>query len=128
MKRSWVSIVSVLLCVLNLGACVRSVEVNPEDAVEASEHFGNIRIVDKRGIEYYAQSIEEGEEGYYTLNMVQIVDDGVSKYVNEYSIAKASIVKVHYFENNRWIVGGALTALAVFMIYLYYSINTSIFD
>lgn len=128
MTRRWFLVGTLIVSVLSLGACLRSVEVNPEDAIAASEHYGNIRIEDEEGIFYYAQSIEEGEEGFYLLNMVKVVDDGVVKYVNEHSVPKETIVAVHYYENNRWIVAGLVTATALFIVWLYYSINTSIFD
>jgi len=126
--RRWVLILLTLAVALALGGCLRSVAVNPEDAVAASEHFGNIRIEDEQGVFYYAQSLEEGEEGFYTLNMVKIVDDGVADYVNEHHLAEDKIVAIHYYENNRWVVAGLTTATVLFLIYLYYSINTSIFD
>ena len=39
-----------------------------------------------------------------------------------------AIVSVEYYKNNRWVIAGALTALSLFILWLYYSINTTLFD
>jgi hypothetical protein len=117
-----------LLVIPLLGGCLRSVEISPENALDAAEHLGNIKLEDENGILYYAQSIEEGEEGYFLLTMVKVVDDGVASWEHEFQLAKESVVSIHYFENNKWVVGSAIAAASLFMIWLYYEINTSVFD
>jgi len=128
MLRRWVTVGITLFSTLLTGACLRAVEVSPEDALAASEHYGNILIEDKDGILYYAQSIEEGEEGFFKLNMVKVVNDGVDRYLNEQTIAKEEITSIKYYKNNRWVTIGALAALSVFILYIYYSVNTSLLD
>ena len=128
MLRRWVTVGITLFSTLLTGACLRAVEVSPEDALAASEHYGNILIEDQDGILYYAQSIEEGEEGFFKLNMVKVVNDGVDRYLNEQTIAKEEITSIKYYKNNRWVTIGALAALSVFILYIYYSVNTSLLD
>ncbi len=119
------------LCLLiapALSGCLRSVEISPENAIAASDHLGNIRIEDEEGIIYIAQSIEEGEEGFYLLNMVKVIDDGVPKWETEYSLPKDRVTKIHYYQNNKWVTGTAIASASLFMVWLYYKINTTIFD
>lgn len=128
MMRRWLLLALTLPLLLVSTGCIRSVELNSDDALEASDHHGNIRIEDRRGIIYVAQSIDETDEGDYLLTMVKVIDDGVLDYQQEFMIARADVVSIRYYENNRWVVGTMLTGMSLFMIWLYYKINTSVFD
>ncbi|MCP5071262.1 MAG: hypothetical protein GY946_32275, partial [bacterium] len=59
MKRSWPMIALILILLPAVGGCLRSVEMNSDDALDAAEHYGNIQIEDRWGIVYVAQSIDE---------------------------------------------------------------------
>ena len=125
--RRLLLIVSILILPA-LGACLRAVEISPENAVDSAGHLGNIKVETKSGILYYAQSIEEGEAGFYRLIMVKVVDDGVKSWKTELALPKASVVSIHYYENNKWLVGGTIAVTSLFIVWLYYKINTSVFD
>ncbi|MCB9514676.1 MAG: hypothetical protein H6693_00595 [Candidatus Latescibacteria bacterium] len=130
MTRRWVGVGLTLLMLLTTGACMRTMEVNPEDAAAelAESGVGNIRIVDKNGIVYLAQSLTETEEGNYLLETVERIDDGVSEYFVDTTIPRDDVVSVHYSKVNTWVVAGMVTATSLFMVWLYYKINTSVFD
>ncbi len=88
MTVRWLLLGLCLLLALALGGCLRAVEISPDNAMEASDHLGNIKIEVESGVIYYAQSIEEGDEGFYRLVMVKVVDDGVPRWENERARAK----------------------------------------
>lgn len=125
--RRWVPVGLTLLAVLAAG-CAREVVVSTEDALAATDHYGNIRVVDKWGIVYLTQSLGETDEGDYLLQMVKVVDDGVVDYLQEHTVRREDVVSISYYEQNRWTVIGLVTGTALFMVWLYYKLNTSVFD
>jgi hypothetical protein len=129
MTRRWVG-VGLTLLLLATGACTRTMEVNPEDAATelADKGVGNVRVVDKQGIVYLAQALTETEDGNYLLETVERIDDGVSEYLTDLTLRKSEVVSVRYSKVNRWAVGGMVTATSLFMVWLYYKINTDVFD
>jgi len=127
MKR-WTAIVLMLLTLTATGACVRLVELNPEDTPSGTAMRGNIRLVDKDGVVYVAQALTVTDTGDYRLEMVERIEDGVPEFLMETTLAKAAVVSVRSSETNRWAVAGLVTATALFMVWLYYKINTSVFD
>jgi hypothetical protein len=128
MKRSWPLIALILFLLPAASGCLRSVEMSSDDALEAADHYGNIRIEDRWGMVYLAQSIDENEDGDYLLTMVKVIDDGVIDYQNEHLVKRDDVTSIKYYQNNRWMVVGAVTGTALFMGWLYFKINTSVFD
>ncbi|MBN2169959.1 MAG: hypothetical protein JW819_01405 [Candidatus Krumholzibacteriota bacterium] len=134
MTRRWVTLGLTLLAALALGGCLRTVELNPEtlqpeDVDAATAHYGNVHFLDKRGIDYFAQSFEVSEDGgSFLLKMVEVVDDGVHTNEVDVALPRGSVVSIRYSENSPWILGSLVTGTALFMVYLYYKINTDVFD
>ena len=128
MTRRWLAITLLLLTLTATGACLRSVELNPEDTPSGTALRGNIRLVDKDGIIYVAQALTVTDAGDYRLEMVERIEDGVAEYVIETTLPQADVVSVRTSETNRWAVAGLVTATSLFMVWLYYKINTSVFD
>jgi hypothetical protein len=128
MIRRWFAIALTLLTLTATGACLRSVELNPEDTPAGTAMRGNIRLVDKDGVVYHAQSLTVTDTGDYRLEMVERVEDGVGEYLIETVLPQADVVSIRSNQTNRWAVAGLVTATALFMVWLYYKINTSVFD
>ncbi len=128
MKRSWPLIALILMLLPAASGCLRSVEISSNDALEASDHYGNIRVEDRWGMVYVAQSIDENEDGDYLLTMVKVIDDGVIDYRNEHLVKRDDVTSIKYYKNNRWMVVGMVAATTLFMGWLYFKINTSVFD
>ncbi len=128
MKRSWPLIALILMLLPAASGCLRSVEISSNDALEASDHYGNIRVEDRWGMVYVAQSIDENEDGDYLLTMVKVIDDGVIDYRNEHTVKRDDVISIKYYQNNRWMVVGMVAATTLFMGWLYFKINTSVFD
>ncbi len=128
MTRRWLAITLLLLTLTATGACLRSVELNPEDTPSGTALRGNVRLVDKDGVIYVAQALTVTDTGDYRLEMVERIEDGVAEYVMETTLPQASVVSVRTSETNRWAVAGLVTATSLFMVWLYYKINTSVFD
>ncbi len=116
------------LSLFTLSGCIRSVEINPEEALAEGSYRGNVRVEDAKGVIYNAQAISETEEGDYLLEMVDVIDDGVVDREIEVVLAKADVVSIKYTENNRWATVGLVGGVSLFMVWLYYKINTSVFD
>ena len=134
MTRRWALLGLTLLAALALGGCLRTVELNPEtiqaeDVDAAAEYHGNVHFLDKQGIDYYAQSFELSEDGgSFLLKMVEVVDDGVHTNEVDVALPRAAVVSISYSENSPWVLGSLVTGTALFMVYLYYKINTDVFD
>ncbi|MBM4118498.1 hypothetical protein FJ251_12330 [bacterium] len=128
MLRRWLAIALTLLTLSGTGACLRAVEVNPEETPSGTALRGNIRVVDRDGIVYIAQSLRVTESGDYLLEMVERIDDGVSEVLMETTLPRAEVVSIRRSETNRWAVAGLVAGTALFMVWLYYKINTSVFD
>lgn len=128
MKRSWPLIALILFLLPAASGCLRSVEISSDDALDAEEHYGNIRIEDRWGMVYVAQSIDENDDGDYLLTMVKVIDDGVIDYKNEHLVLRDDVTTIKYYRNNRWLVTGMVAGTALFMGWLYFKINTSVFD
>jgi hypothetical protein len=126
--RRWTAIALTLFAVAGAGACLHSVELNPEDTPSGTALRGNIRLVDRDGVVYIAQSLTVTDTGDYRLEMVERITDGVSEYLVETTLPQAEVVSVRSRQTNRWAVAGLVTATALFMVWLYYKINTSVFD
>jgi hypothetical protein len=129
MKRSWVLTALIPLLALALGGCLRSVEVNPEDLGEDAELVGHVKVTDKTGIEYKAQSLMNSEDGEsFLLQRVDVVNDGVKSQAEEYLLPKDQVKSIEYYKTNGWVVFGLVVAVGLFMVFLYYKINTDVFD
>ncbi len=128
MKRSWPLIALILMLLPAASGCLRSVEISSNDALEASDHYGNIRVEERWGMVYVAHSIAETEDGDYLLTMVKVIDDGVIDYRNEHTVKRDDVISIKYYQNNRWMVVGMVAATTLFMGWLYFKINTSVFD
>jgi hypothetical protein len=130
MKRSWALVAITFLSLMALCGCMtKTVVLDVDNVLDSSEHLGNIRFVDDKGLIYIAQAVEETDEGdTYRLLMAEVIDDGVRSNEMEVILAKKSIVSATYHENNKWVVGGMVTGTSVFLFWLYYKINTDVFD
>jgi hypothetical protein len=128
MMRRWFAIATLLLTLVATGACLRSVELNPEDTPAGTAIRGNIRLVDKDGVVYLAQTLTVTDTGDYRLEMVERIDDGVPERLIETTLPQADVVSIRSNQTNRWAVAGLVTATALFMVWLYFKINTSVFD
>lgn len=134
MTRRWAPLGLTLLAALALAGCMRTVELDPEtlqaeDVEAAEEHHGNVYFLDKQGVEYFAQSFELSEDGDgFLLKMVEVVDDGVHTTEVDVALPRQSVVAIRYSENSPWVLGSLVTGTALFMVYLYYKINTDVFD
>lgn len=128
MMRRWFAIATLLLTLAATGACVRSVQLNPEDTPAGTAIRGNIRLVDKDGVVYVAQALTVTDTGDYRLELVERIDDGVPVRLIETTLPQADVVSIRSDQTNRWAVAGVVTATVVFMVWLYYKINTSVFD
>lgn len=117
-----------LLTLFALGACTRSMELTPDESLDEGTYRGNIRVEDRKGVIYNAQAISETDEGDYLLEMVEVVNDGVVDHEIEVVLTRSQVVSIRYRETNRWAVVGMVTSVTVFMVWLYYKINTDVFD
>ncbi|MDP6418078.1 MAG: hypothetical protein QF492_07185 [Candidatus Krumholzibacteria bacterium] len=113
---------ALILLVLTIG-CVKTVDLNTEEAIGEVDHYGNIQILDDQGIRYFAQSIVEAAPDTLTLTLVRIVDDGVISHEQEYLLPLENVRSIRYRDNHVWIVGSSIAAMALFMTWLYYRIN-----
>ncbi|MCP4546151.1 MAG: hypothetical protein GY835_06770 [bacterium] len=129
MKRSWILVGLMCILPLALGGCLTAVELSPENAMDAGEQNVNILIEDINGLSYVAQGIEyDGETDGYKLFQVEITNDGVVSNELELFLPKEQVVSVKYYKNNKWMVATLVTGASIFLVWLYYSINTSVFD
>ena len=130
MTRRWPwALPALLMIALAAGGCLRSVEIEPADVTAESEIIGNVLAIDKKGVHYHAQSFFVTPTGdSLRLIMVEIVDDGVVSRTPGLTVAKQNIESFHYYQNDNRIVLGLVGAISLFMVFLYYKINTSLFD
>ena len=128
MTRRPIPIVALLVLMMVLAGCVRTVELNPENvsaeqAEAAALHYGNIRVEDNMGVIYIAQTLVGADTDTLTMTLVRIVDDGVAKQVAEVILLKEKVVSIQYRENNPWMVGAAVAGTALLIATLYWNIN-----
>ena len=129
MKRAWVLVAMLILLPLMMGGCMRAMDLNPENAMPPEDHCGYIHFTADDGVIYQAQSFDYDQESEnYLLYMVKITNDGVESSEVEMSLPKEDVVAIQYYTNNKWLTAGLVGGAAVFLVWLYYSINTSVFD
>ena len=128
MTRRPIPIVALLVLLMALAGCVRTIELNPdhmsaEEAEAAAAHYGNIRVEDNMGVVYTAQTLQGADTDTLRMTLVEIVNDGVSRQVSEMILLKEKVVSIEYRENNPWMVTVAVTGTALLMAVLYWNIN-----
>ena len=130
MKRGNVSFALILVLVAMLGACVKSVDLNPElmtedEIADVENYVGSVRVETVNGIIYKAQTLKSAEGDSLHLVMVEMIDDGVSRNLPTVILPKDKLISIELQENNRGVVGGALVGIALMTLVLYYQINGS---
>jgi len=128
MSRFAILSLILLVAVMALAGCVRTVQINPEhvseeEAEAVAAHYGNIRVMDDMGVVYTAQTLSGADTDTLTLTLVEIVEDGVISHEAEMMLLTEKVVDIQYRKNNPWVVTAAVAGTGLLMAVLYWNIN-----